>query len=115
MTEISLESKNVVFILFICIWLLFMLYIFFLSLKILQLQKRLQQQFVIRRVLEKACYLPFSQDATVDNSIPEVSHYHLKQLHMEVQFCSPFFKVCWVLLLTINYIYLLLNFRPQRN
>jgi hypothetical protein len=56
-------------------------YIFFfsVSLKILQLQKRLQQQFVIRRAFEKTCYLPFSQDTTVENSIPQV--YPLKHLH----------------------------------
>ncbi|KAE9620409.1 putative ternary complex factor MIP1, leucine-zipper [Lupinus albus] len=45
-----------------------------------ELQIRLQQQFVIRHALEKACYLPFSQDATVENSIPKAA----KELIMEI-------------------------------
>ncbi|XP_019413346.1 PREDICTED: uncharacterized protein LOC109325425 isoform X2 [Lupinus angustifolius] len=46
----------------------------------LQLRIRLQQQFVIRHALEKACYLPLSQDATVENSIPKAA----KELIMEI-------------------------------
>ncbi|MED6193319.1 hypothetical protein PIB30_018065 [Stylosanthes scabra] len=52
-----------------------------LTQEILQLQKRLQQQFVIRRALEKACYLPFSQDAaTLENSIPKAAKELIKEI-----------------------------------
>ncbi|KAL1324104.1 uncharacterized protein LOC107628929 isoform X1 [Arachis ipaensis] len=51
-----------------------------LTQEILQLQKRLQQQFVIRRALEKACYLPYSQDATLENSIPKAAKELIKEI-----------------------------------
>uniref|UniRef100_A0A0R0HS59 DUF547 domain-containing protein n=1 Tax=Glycine max TaxID=3847 RepID=A0A0R0HS59_SOYBN len=51
-----------------------------LTQEILQLQKRLQQQFVIRRALEKACYVPFSQDATIENSIPKAAKELIKEI-----------------------------------
>jgi len=75
--------------------------------KIVQLQKRLQQQVVIRRALEKARYLPFSQDATIENSIPEV------QLHRNTVFTFSV-EIFGSRFLTIHYIHLLCNFRLQR-
>ncbi|KAK7264331.1 hypothetical protein RJT34_31938 [Clitoria ternatea] len=51
-----------------------------LTQEILQLQKRLQQQFVIRRALEKACYLPFSQDAAMENLIPKAAKELIKDI-----------------------------------
>lgn len=52
-------------------WLAFQI-IYFFPPKILQLQKRLKQQYVVRCALEKACHLPFSQDAVLESSIPKV-------------------------------------------
>ncbi|KAJ1410428.1 Ternary complex factor MIP1, leucine-zipper [Sesbania bispinosa] len=64
-----------------------------LTQEILQLQKRLQQQFVIRRALEKACYLPFSQDAAVENSVPEAAKDLIKEigiLELEVVYLEQY-------------------------
>ncbi|CAJ1933443.1 unnamed protein product [Sphenostylis stenocarpa] len=64
-----------------------------LTQEILQLRKRLQQQFVIRRALEKACYLPFSQDATIEHSIPEAAKELIKEigiLELEVVYLEQY-------------------------
>ncbi|KAL2983554.1 hypothetical protein AAZX31_12G044400 [Glycine max] len=58
-----------------------------------ELQKRLQQQFVIRRALEKACYVPFSQDATIENSIPKAAKELIKEigiLELEVVYLEQY-------------------------
>nr|KYP66043.1 hypothetical protein KK1_012323 [Cajanus cajan] len=64
-----------------------------LTQEILQLQKRLQQQFVIRRALEKACYVPFSQDATIETSIPKAAKELIKEigiLELEVVYLEQY-------------------------
>ncbi|KAL2983562.1 hypothetical protein AAZX31_12G044400 [Glycine max] len=64
-----------------------------LTQEIFQLQKRLQQQFVIRRALEKACYVPFSQDATIENSIPKAAKELIKEigiLELEVVYLEQY-------------------------
>ncbi|KAK7312364.1 hypothetical protein VNO77_36162 [Canavalia gladiata] len=64
-----------------------------LTREILQLQKRLQQQFVIRRTLEKACYLPFSQEATIESSIPKAAKELIKEigiLELEVVYLEQY-------------------------
>ncbi|KAL2328923.1 hypothetical protein Fmac_022350 [Flemingia macrophylla] len=64
-----------------------------LTQEILQLQKRLQQQFVIRSALEKACYLPFSQDVTMETSIPKAAMELIKEigiLELEVVYLEQY-------------------------
>ncbi|ESW03865.1 hypothetical protein PHAVU_011G048300 [Phaseolus vulgaris] len=64
-----------------------------LTQEILQLQKRLKQQFVIRRALEKARYLPFSQDATIENSIPKAAKELIQEigiLELEVVYLEQY-------------------------
>ncbi|CAJ2679184.1 uncharacterized protein LOC123913102 isoform X3 [Trifolium pratense] len=64
-----------------------------LTQEILQLQKRLQQQFVIRRAFEKTCYIPFSQDTTVENSIPQAAKELIKEigiLELEVKYLERY-------------------------
>ncbi|KAI4295571.1 hypothetical protein L6164_035604 [Bauhinia variegata] len=52
----------------------------YLTQEIVQLQQRLQQQYVVRRALEKACFLPFSQDTILENSIPEAAKELIKEI-----------------------------------
>ncbi|KAK7257918.1 hypothetical protein RIF29_32239 [Crotalaria pallida] len=64
-----------------------------LTQEIVQLKIRLQQQVVIRRALEKACYLPFSLDAAVENSIPEAAKELIKEigiLELEVMYLEQY-------------------------
>ncbi|XP_061358775.1 uncharacterized protein LOC133302936 [Gastrolobium bilobum] len=64
-----------------------------ITIQILQLQKRLQQQLVIRRALEKACYLPFSQDGTTENLIPKAAKELIKEigiLELEVMYLEQY-------------------------
>ncbi|WJX51543.1 hypothetical protein P8452_37729 [Trifolium repens] len=64
-----------------------------LTQEILQLQKRLQQQFVIRRAFEKTCYLPFSQDTKVENSVPQAAKELIKEigiLELEVMYLEQY-------------------------
>ncbi|BAT90893.1 hypothetical protein VIGAN_06218500 [Vigna angularis var. angularis] len=64
-----------------------------LTQEILQLQKRLQQQFVIRRALEKARYLPFSQDAALENAIPKAAKELIQEigiLELEVVYLEQY-------------------------
>ncbi|XP_027355352.1 uncharacterized protein LOC113865166 [Abrus precatorius] len=64
-----------------------------LTQEILQLQKRLQQQFVIRHTLEKASYLPISQDATIESSIPKAAKELIKEigiLELEVVYLEQY-------------------------
>ncbi|KAF7810949.1 protein kinase [Senna tora] len=64
-----------------------------LTQEILRLQKRLHQQFVVRCALEKACYLPFSQDAVLENSIPMATKELIKEigvLELEVVYLEQY-------------------------
>ncbi|KAK2435555.1 hypothetical protein QL285_020603 [Trifolium repens] len=52
-----------------------------------------EQQFVIRRAFEKTCYLPFSQDTTVENSIPQAAKELIKEigiLELEVMYLEQY-------------------------
>ncbi|KAE9616533.1 putative ternary complex factor MIP1, leucine-zipper [Lupinus albus] len=64
-----------------------------LTQEILQLQNRLQQQFAIRRALEKAIYLPLSEGATVESSIPKAAKELIKEigiLELEVVYLEQY-------------------------
>nr|POE67764.1 hypothetical protein CFP56_50020 [Quercus suber] len=64
------------------------------SLQVLQLQRRLHDQFVVRRVLEKALsYRPLSHDATIDNSVPKPAQELIKEiavLELEVVYLEQY-------------------------
>ncbi|CAJ2679180.1 unnamed protein product [Trifolium pratense] len=52
-----------------------------------------EQQFVIRRAFEKTCYIPFSQDTTVENSIPQAAKELIKEigiLELEVKYLERY-------------------------
>ncbi|KAK7816184.1 hypothetical protein CFP56_000638, partial [Quercus suber] len=61
---------------------------------VLQLQRRLHDQFVVRRVLEKALsYRPLSHDATIDNSVPKPAQELIKEiavLELEVVYLEQY-------------------------
>ncbi|XP_058750498.1 uncharacterized protein LOC131623506 [Vicia villosa] len=64
-----------------------------LTQEILQLQKGLHQQLVTRRAFEKTCYRPFSQDTTVENSIPKAAKELIKEigiLELEVRYLEQY-------------------------
>ncbi|XP_054787849.1 uncharacterized protein LOC129293767 isoform X2 [Prosopis cineraria] len=64
-----------------------------LTREILMLQKRLHQQFVVRSALEKACYLPSSQDAALENSMPMATKELIKEigvLELEVVYLEQY-------------------------
>ncbi|KAK4284616.1 hypothetical protein QN277_001422 [Acacia crassicarpa] len=64
-----------------------------LTQEILMLQKRLHQQFVVRSALEKACYLPFSQDAALESSMPMATKELIKEigvLELEVVYLEQY-------------------------
>ncbi|XP_058758048.1 uncharacterized protein LOC131631271 [Vicia villosa] len=64
-----------------------------LTQEILQLQKGLHQQLVTRRAFEKTCYRPFSQDPTVENSIPKAAKELIKEigiLELEVRYLEQY-------------------------
>ncbi|KAK9988163.1 hypothetical protein SO802_028402 [Lithocarpus litseifolius] len=51
--------------------------------EVLQLQRRLHDQFVVRRVLEKALsYRPLSHGAMIDNSVPKPAQELIKEIAM---------------------------------
>ncbi|XP_065624932.1 uncharacterized protein LOC112008275 [Quercus suber] len=62
--------------------------------EVLQLQRRLHDQFVVRRVLEKALsYRPLSHDATIDNSVPKPAQELIKEiavLELEVVYLEQY-------------------------
>ncbi|CAL0304217.1 unnamed protein product [Lupinus luteus] len=64
-----------------------------LAQEILQLQNRLQQQFAIRRALEKATYMPLLEGATVESSIPKAAQGLIKEigiLELEVVYLEQY-------------------------
>ncbi|KAI4298382.1 hypothetical protein L6164_031951 [Bauhinia variegata] len=64
-----------------------------LTQEILQLQKRLKQQYVVRCALEKACHLPFSQDAVLESSIPKAAKELIEEigvLELEVVYLEKY-------------------------
>ncbi|XP_028777026.1 uncharacterized protein LOC114733699 [Neltuma alba] len=64
-----------------------------LTQEIFMLQKRLHQQFVVRSALEKACYLPSSQDAALENSMPMATKELIKEigvLELEVVYLEQY-------------------------
>ncbi|KAM4088991.1 hypothetical protein ACB094_07G115400 [Castanea mollissima] len=62
--------------------------------EVLQLQRRLHDQFVVRRVLEKALsYRPLSHDAMIDNSVPKPAQELIKEiavLELEVVYLEQY-------------------------